>query len=136
MADMIIATEKTFDKDVKESGEMYLETILRLQEGGVPVRSVDIAEAMNFSKPSVSRAVKILLEKNYISLDKHKNILLTETGRAIATAVFKRHSVLTKFFLSLGVTPETAENDACRIEHIISDETFEKLCEKFDTPAV
>lgn len=112
---------------VYESGEMYLETILRLQQESRVVHAVDIAEALNVSRPSVSRAVQILQESGYIRLDNHKAITLTASGKKIATAIFERHEILTNFFTMIGVSPETAEADACRMEHVISEETFEKI---------
>lgn len=112
---------------VKESGEMYLETILRLQKELSAVHSVDIAKALNVSKPSVSRAIQILLENDYITLGEHKTILLSEIGKQLATSIFERHEILKHFLISIGVPSETAETDACRMEHIISEETFEKI---------
>lgn len=112
---------------VKESGEMYLETILRLQKELSAVHSVDIAKALNVSKPSVSRAIQILLENDYITLGEHKTILLSETGKQLATSIFERHEILKHFLISIGVPSETAETDACRMEHIISEKTFEKI---------
>lgn len=112
---------------VKESGEMYLETILRLQKELSAVHSVDIAKALNVSKPSVSRAIQILLENDYITLGEHKTILLSETGKQLATSIFERHEILKHFLISIGVPSEIAETDACRMEHIISEETFEKI---------
>lgn len=112
---------------VYESGEMYLETILRLQQESRVVHAVDIAEALNVSRPSVSRAVQILQESGYIRLDNHKAITLTTSGKKIAAAIFERHEILTNFFTMIGVSPETAEADACRMEHVISEETFEKI---------
>ena len=110
-----------------ESGEMYLETILILKNKYGYVRSIDIAHEMNFSKPSVSRAISILKEDGYVTNDPHGMILLTEKGMKIAEKIYERHMTLTKYFVWLGVNEETAENDACRIEHIISEETFEKI---------
>lgn len=112
---------------VKESAEMYLETILRLQEGGHTVRSVEIAEAMNFSKPSVSRAMKLLQEDGYISIDAHKIISLERKGKDIAEMIFERHQVITKFLNLIGVPKAIAEADACRMEHVVSRESFAKL---------
>ena len=107
---------------LQESGENYLETILMLQQQNGSVRSIDIATHMNFTKASVSRAMSILKRENYI-LD--GNIILTETGLAKANAVLERHLLLTRFLReNLGVSEETAEKDACRIEHVISPETF------------
>ena len=110
-----------------ESGEMYLETILILKNKYGYVRSIDIAHEMNYSKPSVSRAISILKEDGYVTNDPHGMILLTDKGLKIAEKIYERHMTLTKYFVWLGVDEETAENDACRIEHIISDETFDKI---------
>ena len=109
---------------IQESGEMYLETILVLSKKSSFVRSIDVGEAMGFSKPSVSRAVGILKNDGYITVDKDGSLKLTESGRAIAEKIYERHNVLTECLVSVGVSEETAAEDACRIEHIISDETF------------
>ena len=114
--------------NMHESGEMYLETILRLSLSNDIVRSIDVAQAMNFSKPSVSRAMKTLRENGYISINPSTgNITLLEKGKAIAEKIFERHQVLTKCLEFLGVPSDIAQDDACRIEHVISDETFEAL---------
>ncbi len=110
-----------------ESGEMYLETILILSENGMPVRSIDISEKMGVSKPSVSRAMGRLKEDGYIGMDRDNLITLTDAGRRIAEKIYVRHRVLTDFLVSLGVGEETAAADACKIEHDISDETFEAI---------
>lgn len=107
-----------------ESGEMYLETILILTIRDQTVRSIDIAKYMGFSKPSVSRAVGRLKEQGYITVDAEGNILLTESGRAIAEKIYERHQVLSALLMRLGVSEQTAADDACKIEHDISDETF------------
>ena len=107
-----------------ESGEMYLETILILTIRDQTVRSIDVAKYMNFSKPSVSRAVGRLKEQGYITVDPEGNILLTESGRAIAEKIYERHQVLSALLMRLGVSEQTAADDACKIEHDISDETF------------
>lgn len=112
---------------LQESGEMYLETIYRLSQTSGTVRSVDISEAMGYSKPSVSRAVGLLKNAGYILMDKDNLITLTESGREIAEKIYSRHTVLTRMLLMLGVSPETAAEDACRMEHTISDETFEAI---------
>lgn len=117
---------------IQESGEMYLETILELSQKLDAVRSIDIAEAMDYSKPSVSRAVKILKNDNYINVDSLGGITLTDEGRKIAEGILNRHHILTEVFVRLGVTPEVAEEDACRVEHYISDETFEALKNSLD----
>lgn len=110
--------------ELKESGEMYLESILALSESKNKVRSIDIVEYMNYSKPSVSRAVSKLKADNYIIVDKDGYIALTESGRKIASKIYERHNVLSSLLIALGVNEETAISDACRMEHDISDETF------------
>ena len=112
---------------MQESGEMYLENILILSRKLENVRAIDIADRMNFSKPSVSRAVSILKGDNCISVDSNGHITLTEKGREIAEKIYERHIVLTKLLESLGVSSETAADDACKIEHDISDETFDAI---------
>ena len=108
-----------------ESGENYLETILILHQRQGYVRSIDIANELAFTKPSISRAVGILKNDGYITVEPSGNILLTEKGLAKATAVFDRHQTITAFLHKiLHIDAETAEADACRIEHVISDETF------------
>ncbi len=109
---------------MQESGEMYLETILVLSEKKANVRSIDIADYRNFSKPSVSRAVGKLKSENYINVDKDGFITLTKSGFAIANKIYERHQVLSKLLIDLGVSEQTAIDDACKIEHDISDETF------------
>ena len=113
--------------NLQESGEMYLETILVLSENNPHVRSIDISEHMGFSKPSVSRAIGLLKSGGYISVDKDGFIKLTELGRDVANKMYDRHKLLTEFLVSLGVSSDTASNDACRIEHHISDESFEAI---------
>ena len=112
---------------LQESGEMYLETILVLSKQGKQVRSIDIASAMEFSKPSISRAVGLLKNGGYIEVDDYGYITLTEEGRSVAERTFERHTVLTKLFIQLGISEETATADACKIEHDISEETFEAI---------
>ena len=112
---------------IQESGEMYLETILRLGENGRDVRSIDIADYMGFSKPSVSRAVGLLKKDGYILVDGKGYITFTEEGRRRAEKIYERHKLLTEFFITLGVDPEIAAEDACRLEHVISDVTFEAI---------
>ena len=106
------------------SGEDYLKTILILQEQNGSVRSVDVAEHLHFSKPSVSKAMKLLQEGGYLDMDRYKFLHLTPLGKTVAESVFERHSVLVKALLAIGVEAETAEKDACEIEHAISEETF------------
>ena len=110
-----------------ESGEMYLETILVLTIRDQTVRSIDVAKYMGFSKPSVSRAVGRLKEQGYITVDPEGNLLLSDSGRAIAEKIYERHRVLTAMLMRLGVDEQTAAEDACKIEHDISDKTFEAI---------
>lgn len=110
-----------------ESGEMYLETILVLSKSGKSIRSIDIVEHMGYSKPSVSRAVGLLKNGGYILVDKDGFISLTEVGLEVATKIYERHMYITEFFIKLGVSPKIASDDACKIEHDISDESFEAI---------
>ncbi len=112
---------------LQESGEMYLETILILSQKLSGVRSIDVCEEMGYSKPSVSRAVGILKNGGYISVDRDGFITLTDEGKYVAERTYERHKVLTSFFLAIGVSPERASVDACKIEHDISDESFNAL---------
>ena len=112
---------------IQESGEMYLETIHVLIQKNGYCRSVDISEHMGYSKPSVSRAVGILKKGGYILVDKDGFITLTDTGRAVAEKIFARHTLISNLLIRLGVSPEVAADDACKIEHAISDESFEAL---------
>ena len=115
---------------MQESGEMYLETILVLKSEHGSVRSVDVARALSFSKPSVSRAIGILRDEGYVTVEDNGELNLTESGHARAIAIYERHRYITEFLSNvLGVPPDTAEADACRIEHIISQETFDKIKE-------
>lgn len=113
---------------LRESGEMYLETILVLtREKNREVHSLDVAEYMNYSKPSVSRAVGLLKKGGYLEVSKDGALTLTEAGREIAEKIYERHTLLTGFFTMLGVDKEIAAEDACKIEHDISDESFEAI---------
>lgn len=112
---------------LQESGEMYLETIYLLSKEGKNVRAIDVGEYMGYSKPSVSRAVGILKKGGYVVTNEDGYLVLTEEGRKVAEKTYERHEVLTRIFVGLGVSEETASEDACRIEHIISDETFAAL---------
>lgn len=114
---------------IQESAENYLETILMLKEEKGAVRSIDIARKMDFSKPSISRAMSLLRENGYITMDKEGLIDLTDAGMEIASRIYERHCLLSKWLVALGVSPETASEDACRIEHDVSDETFQKIKE-------
>ena len=112
---------------LKPSGEMYLETIYVLSQKKPLVRSIDIAEYMNYSKPSVSRAVGNLKRENYIFVDKDGYITLTDDGLALAQKIYERHTILSKVLMMLGIDEETATDDACKIEHIISNKSFETI---------
>lgn len=112
---------------LQESGEMYLETIYILTKKNHDVRSLDVAEYMNFSKPSVSRAVRLLKQGGYITVDPDGYLHLTDLGKEIAAKIYERHTLLTEFLMRLGVDRETASADACKIEHDISDKSFEAI---------
>ncbi len=107
-----------------ESAEMYLETIYTLSHAGANVRSIDVAEALGYSRPSVSRAVRLLKLDGYLESDAEGFLTLTELGRDTAEKVYERHTVLTAALVALGVDAETAAEDACRVEHVISDKTL------------
>ena len=118
---------------IQESGEMYLETILRLSQTSGHVRAIDVGEEMGYSKPSVSRAMSLLKQGGYIVIDGDGAITLTDAGREIAEKIYARHTLLTNFLISIGVDEETASEDACKMEHSISDASFDaikKLAEK------
>ena len=112
---------------LQESGEMYLETIHVLSKIHPNVRSIDISDHMGYSKPSVSRAVGILKSGGYILVDKDGFITLTDSGRAVAEKIFERHTLISGMLIRLGVDPKVAADDACKIEHAISDESFQAL---------
>ena len=112
---------------VHESGEMYLEAIHVLTKKNGHVRSIDVSEYLGYSKPSVSRAMGILRGGGYITVEKDGSINLTDTGREIAEKIYARHTLLTKLLIRIGVSEETAAEDACKLEHAISDESFEAL---------
>ena len=112
---------------LQESGEMYLETILILSKKSPFVRSIDVGEYMGFSKPSVSRAVGLLKKGGYIAVSEEGHLTLTEAGYEIANKIYERHTLLTQYLIRLGVSPEVATEDACKMEHDISDETFEAI---------
>ena len=112
---------------LKPSGEMYLESIYVLCKSMPNVRSIDVAEHMNFSKPSVSRGVGLLKTEGLISIDENGFISLTEKGSSIAEKIYERHTILTGFLVSLGVSPQTASEDACKMEHDISDTSFNAI---------
>ena len=110
--------------NVHESGEMYLEAIFVLSKKLGFVRSIDVSEYLGYSKPSVSRAMGILRNGAYITMDKDGSLTLTDSGREIAEKIYERHTVLTEVLTMMGVSPETAAADACKLEHAISDESF------------
>ena len=110
--------------NLQESGEMYLETILVLSQKKNEVRSIDICGEMGFSKPSISRAIHLLEDGGYLTIDNGGFITLTDIGKEVAEKIYERHRVLTALFMGLGVDEDTASEDACRIEHVISDKTF------------
>lgn len=112
---------------IQESAENYLEAILILMQKNGQVRSIDVAHYTGFSKPSISRAVGLLRDNGYVSIDQNGLLGLTESGLKIASTIYERHTVLTDLLIRLGVSPETAAEDACRIEHVISAETFDRL---------
>lgn len=112
---------------IHESGEMYLETIHVLLKKTGQVRSVDISEHMGYSKPSVSRAVGLLKKGGYILVDKEGFITLTDAGEAVAQKIYDRHTVFSRMLVQLGVDPTVAAEDACKLEHAISDESFEAI---------
>lgn len=114
---------------IQESGENYLEAILILGQRNGNVRSIDVASFLGFTKPSVSRAMTILRNAGHIEMEKNGLLHLTESGRRIADSIYERHQLLSQFLATLGVSEDIAAQDACRIEHVISEETFEKLKE-------
>lgn len=120
---------------LQESGEMYLETILILSKHSQSVRSVDVGEYMGYSKPSVSRAVGLLKNAGYLVVEKDGRLILTESGRTVAENIYEKHTTLTMLLKNLGVDDKTASEDACKIEHVISDTSFEaikKLADRMD----
>lgn len=113
--------------NIYESAENYLEAILIIKNEKGTVRSIDIANHLNFSKPSVSVAMKNLKQNGYISIDSDGHISLNESGQKIAEKIYKRHTLISNWLMKLGVSPKTASEDACRIEHILSEESFEAI---------
>ena len=112
---------------LQESGEMYLETILVLTSRSPHVRAIDVGEYMGYSKPSVSRAMGLLKNGGYIKVDDNGFITLLEPGREVAEMIYERHTLLTQYLIRLGVSPEVAAEDACKLEHVISDESFQAI---------
>lgn len=117
---------------INESAENYLEAIYVLKKNNTYVRSIDVAHKLEFTKASVSVAMKSFREKGYITIDESGNISLTKSGVAIAEKVFERHNIIANALIAIGVNKETAYNDSCKIEHVISEESFEKLKEYMD----
>ena len=115
---------------IQESGEMYLETILVLTKKNQFVRAIDVGEYMGYSKPSVSRAIGLLKNGGYVTSDRDGHLSLTEEGRELAEKIYARHNILSRFLESIGVSKKTASEDACKMEHVISDESIEAI-EKF-----
>lgn len=117
--------------NLQESGEMYLETIYILTKKMGNVRSIDVCEYMGYSKPSISRAMSILKNAGYITVDKNGYLTLTESGIQIAEKTYERHNVLKNLFIKMGVSEQIASDDACKIEHVISDEVFDAIKKHF-----
>ena len=117
---------------LQESGEMYLETIYILSKTSKSVRSIDVGEYMGYSKPSVSRAMSLLKNGGYVIMDESGFLTLTDAGREVAEKIYERHTVLTDYLMRLGVDEETATEDACRIEHVISDTSFAAIKQYVD----
>lgn len=118
---------------IQESGEMYLESIYRLLQEQPSVRAIDVGEYMGYSKPSVSRAMGLLKKEEYISVDKDGSITLTERGKSVAEKIFERHTLITEMLIHLGVDKDTAADDACKVEHVISDKSFEAIKKYIDS---
>ncbi len=119
--------------NLQESGQMYLETILILSEKNKNVRSVDVGEYMGFSKPSVSRAIRLLKSGGYVNVDKDGFLTLTESGSEVAHKMYDRHKLISEFLVSIGVSEPVASSDACKIEHHISDESFNAIKRAIDS---
>lgn len=131
----ILVCLEDLDLTLHESAEMYIETIYRLAQQSKYVRSIDVAESMGYSKPSVSRAVNLLKQGGYLLVDKDGFLTLTEQGCGVAQKVYERHTLLTRLLVSLGVDEKIAAEDACRIEHVISDESFAAVKARFEDRA-
>ena len=123
----VIYSKRGKGMNLQESGEMYLETILVLTRKKANVRSIDVVEYMGFSKPSVSRAIGLLKNGGYVSVDSDGYLSLTEAGVEVAEKIYKRHNAITRLLMSLGVCEEIAAADACKMEHNISDVTLEAI---------
>lgn len=112
---------------LQESGEMYIETIYVLSKKSTFVRAIDVSEYMGYSKPSVSRAIGLLKKGEFITVNEDGHISLTESGLEVAEKLYERHTLLSGFLMAIGVDEQTATDDACKIEHVISDKTFEAI---------
>ncbi len=112
---------------IQESGEMYLESILVLSKTKPNIRAIDISEHMGFSKPSVSRALGLLKSNGFVICDDHGYLTLTAQGKSVAEKIYERHTELKNFLILLGVDPDTADSDACKLEHVISDKSFDAI---------
>ncbi len=119
--------------EIRKSAEDYLEAMLMVKEQYGYIRSIDVADRLGVTKPSVSYATKLLRENGYITMDHANMIVLTESGMEIASRIYTRHKVLTGFFESLGVSPENAREDACKVEHDLCEETFDALCRHIES---
>ena len=115
---------------IQESGEMYLESILVLSKKSPNVRAIDLSEYMGFSKPSVSRALSVLKNGGFVTVSEQGYLTLTEDGKTIAEKIYERHTVLTNYLTLIGVSKETASQDACKMEHVVSDESFNAIKER------
>lgn len=118
-----------FDMNIHKASEDYLEAMLMMQEKHGYIRSIDVAELLGVTKPSVSYSTKRLREAGYITMDEDSYITLTDTGLEIARRMYERHKLLTEFFVHLGVDAETAREDACKVEHDLSEKTFRAICQ-------
>ena len=123
-----LSAKGRFDMQILKSSEDYLEAMLMMEERHGAIRSIDVAAELGVTKPSVSYAVKRLRENGYVTMDKSSVITLTDKGLAIAKRIYERHRLLTAFFVQLGVDPAIAREDACKVEHDLSPETFDALC--------
>ncbi len=119
--------------EIRKSAEDYLEAMLMMKEQHGYIRSIDVATQLNVTKPSVSYATKQLRENGYITMDHANFIVLTDAGLEIAQRIYNRHKLLTRFFISLGISEETAREDACKVEHDLSEETYQALCRHVDS---
>ncbi|MCI9370789.1 MAG: metal-dependent transcriptional regulator [Lachnospiraceae bacterium] len=133
MAEELIHNRRTISKKVHASGEDYLEAILILQKQKGMVRSIDVARHLDYSKPSVSHAVGILRDEGFLTMDADNFLHLTDAGRELAEKIYERHQFFTARLVALGVDPEQAERDACRIEHVISEESYQKLKQDYES---